>query len=116
MPHANSSDVKIYWEDQGEGALGAQASLPASLRTGDDPSHATPGRQGSLRSQGDALLLIMGLGYTMDMWYRTAPVLSQRYRTSALTTAASVAAMCLPGLIRLPRWLRTRRRFWIQRE
>ena len=80
MPHADNSGVKIYWEDQGEGALGAQASLPASLPTGDDPSHATPGRQGCLRSQGDPVLLIMGLGYTMDMWYRTAPVLSQRYR------------------------------------
>lgn len=30
---------------------------------------------------GDPLLLIMGLGYTMDMWFRTEPVLSQRYRT-----------------------------------
>lgn len=33
------------------------------------------------RGEGDPLLLIMGLGYTMDMWYRTAPVLSQHYRT-----------------------------------
>ena len=33
------------------------------------------------RGEGDPVLLIMGLGYTMEMWYRTAPVLSQRYRT-----------------------------------
>lgn len=33
------------------------------------------------QGEGDPLLLIMGLGYTMDMWNRTAPVLSQRYRT-----------------------------------
>lgn len=33
------------------------------------------------QGQGDPLLLIMGLGYTMDMWYRTAPALSKRYRT-----------------------------------
>ncbi len=33
------------------------------------------------RGEGDPVLLIMGLGYTLDMWYRTAPVLSQHYRT-----------------------------------
>ncbi len=33
------------------------------------------------RGKGDPLLLIMGLGYTLDMWYRTAPILSQSYRT-----------------------------------
>lgn len=30
---------------------------------------------------GDPLLLIMGLGYTREMWYRTEPILSRRYRT-----------------------------------
>lgn len=30
---------------------------------------------------GEPLLLIMGLGYTHDMWNRTLPVVSQRYRT-----------------------------------
>lgn len=30
---------------------------------------------------GDPLLLIMGLGYTHEMWYRTEPILSRRYRT-----------------------------------
>ncbi|MGH3836622.1 MAG: alpha/beta fold hydrolase [Pseudonocardiaceae bacterium] len=29
---------------------------------------------------GPAVLLIHGLGYTHDMWYRTVPVLSRRYR------------------------------------
>ena len=33
------------------------------------------------RGEGDPLLLIMGLGFSLDMWYRTAPVLSKRYRT-----------------------------------
>jgi len=33
------------------------------------------------QGEGDPMLLIMGLGYTMDMWYRTAPSLSQNYRT-----------------------------------
>jgi 3-oxoadipate enol-lactonase len=30
---------------------------------------------------GDPLLLIMGLGYTHDMWYRTVPVVAGHYRT-----------------------------------
>ena len=72
MPYADNSGVKIYWEEQGEDARGGQASH--------DPSSTTPGKQGFLRSQ-DSVLLIMGLGYTMDMWYRTVPVLSERYRT-----------------------------------
>src|SRR6201995_247521 len=30
---------------------------------------------------GEPLLLIMGLGYPHDMWYRTRPVVSAHYRT-----------------------------------
>lgn len=30
---------------------------------------------------GEPLLLIMGLGYSLDMWHRTLPVVSKRYRT-----------------------------------
>jgi pimeloyl-ACP methyl ester carboxylesterase len=33
------------------------------------------------QGQGDPLLLIMGLGYTLEMWYRTVPVLSRHHRT-----------------------------------
>ena len=33
------------------------------------------------RSVGDPVLLIMGLGYPSDMWWRTRPVLDSRYRT-----------------------------------
>ncbi len=33
------------------------------------------------QGDGDPLLLIMGLSYTHDMWHRTVPVVSQRYRT-----------------------------------
>jgi len=32
------------------------------------------------RGSGEPLLLIMGLGYTLDMWHRTAPVLAEHYR------------------------------------
>src|SRR6476659_3223043 len=30
---------------------------------------------------GEPLLMIMGLGYALDMWHRTAPVMSQHFRT-----------------------------------
>ena len=35
------------------------------------------------QGQGAPVLLIMGLGYTSAMWYRTRPVLAQQYRTIA---------------------------------
>jgi 3-oxoadipate enol-lactonase len=31
--------------------------------------------------EGDPVLLIMGLGYTLEMWHRTVPILEQGYRT-----------------------------------
>lgn len=34
--------------------------------------------------QGEPLLLIMGLGYPSDAWFRTRPVLAKRFRTIAL--------------------------------
>jgi pimeloyl-ACP methyl ester carboxylesterase len=33
------------------------------------------------RGEGDPVLLIMGLGWASDMWYRTTPELSRKYRT-----------------------------------
>ena len=33
------------------------------------------------QGSGDPVLLIMGLAYPSDMWYRTRPVLSKSYRT-----------------------------------
>ncbi len=36
------------------------------------------------RSVGDPVLLIMGLGYPSDMWWRTRPVLDGHYRTIVL--------------------------------
>jgi 3-oxoadipate enol-lactonase len=32
-------------------------------------------------SAGEPLLLIMGLGYSHEMWHRTRPVVSAHYRT-----------------------------------
>jgi len=36
------------------------------------------------QGQGDPVLLIMGLAYPSQMWYRTRPLLAARYRTLAL--------------------------------
>jgi 3-oxoadipate enol-lactonase len=36
------------------------------------------------QGSGEPLLLLMGLGYPLDMWYRTRPVLATRYRTIAV--------------------------------
>ena len=33
------------------------------------------------QGEGEPLLLLMGLGYPSDMWYRSRPVLAERYRT-----------------------------------
>jgi 3-oxoadipate enol-lactonase len=36
------------------------------------------------QGSGDPLLLLMGLGYSSDMWYRTRPLLRENYRTIAI--------------------------------
>ena len=36
------------------------------------------------QGQGEPILLIMGLAYASQMWYRTRPLLASRYRTLAL--------------------------------
>ncbi|MGA7927023.1 MAG: alpha/beta fold hydrolase [Candidatus Sulfotelmatobacter sp.] len=36
------------------------------------------------QGQGEPILLIMGLAYSSQMWYRTRPLLASRYRTLAL--------------------------------
>src|SRR5436309_288829 len=52
MPHTTSAGARIYWEE---------------------------GREG--RERRDPLLLIMGLGATLEWWHRIRPVLAARFRT-----------------------------------
>jgi 3-oxoadipate enol-lactonase len=52
MPFTESNGARIYWEESG----------PAS-------------------NEAEPLLLIMGLGYAHQMWFRTRPVLARKYRT-----------------------------------
>jgi 3-oxoadipate enol-lactonase len=69
MPYAYNSDVKIYWDDQG---------------------------------QGEPVLLIMGLGYPSDMWFRTRPVLNEQYRTIALDNRGVGKTDSPPGPYPIP--------------
>ena len=70
MPYATRDGVKIYWEEAGS---------PEGLR---DDTAATAVAQ-ALRpaEERPPLLLIMGLGATLEWWQRLVPVLSARSRT-----------------------------------
>lgn len=49
------------------------------------------------QGQGDPILLIMGLGYPSQMWYRTRPMLAARYRTIALDNRGVGQSEMPPG-------------------
>jgi 3-oxoadipate enol-lactonase len=49
------------------------------------------------RSVGEPVLLIMGLGYPSDMWWRTRPVLDGRYRTIVLDNRGVARSDLPPG-------------------
>jgi 3-oxoadipate enol-lactonase len=49
------------------------------------------------RSMGEPVLLIMGLGYPSDMWWRTRPVLDSRYRTIVLDNRGTGRSDVPPG-------------------
>jgi 3-oxoadipate enol-lactonase len=52
--------------------------------------------------EGDPLLLIMGLGYTLEMWHRTTPVLSQHYRTIMFDNRGVGRSDVPPGAYSIP--------------
>jgi pimeloyl-ACP methyl ester carboxylesterase len=49
------------------------------------------------QGEGPPLLLIMGLGYPSDLWYRIRPALAGRYRTLALDNRGSGRSDVPPG-------------------
>jgi len=49
------------------------------------------------QGQGEAVLLIMGLAYPSQMWYRTRPLLASRYRTLALDNRGIGQSDVAPG-------------------
>jgi 3-oxoadipate enol-lactonase len=54
------------------------------------------------QGQGEPLLLIMGLGYPSDAWYRTRPALAQKYRTVALDNRGVGRSEMPPGPYPIP--------------
>ncbi len=55
------------------------------------------------RSVGDPILLIMGLGYPSDMWWRTRPALDGHYRTIVLDNRGVGRTSMPPGPYPIPR-------------
>jgi pimeloyl-ACP methyl ester carboxylesterase len=51
--------------------------------------------------EGEPVLLIMGLGYSSEMWHRTTPVLSRHYRTILLDNRGVGRSDCPKG----PYWI-----------
>ena len=49
------------------------------------------------RSVGEPILLIMGLGYPSDMWWRTRPILDSRYRTIVVDNRGAGRSDVPPG-------------------
>jgi 3-oxoadipate enol-lactonase len=47
--------------------------------------------------EGEPILLIMGLGYSSDMWHRTTPLLSRHYRTILFDNRGVGRSDCPPG-------------------
>ena len=54
------------------------------------------------RGQGDPLLLIMGLGATMDLWHRVTPMVSPTYRTILLDNRGAGRSDAPPGPYSIP--------------
>jgi pimeloyl-ACP methyl ester carboxylesterase len=54
------------------------------------------------RSVGEPVLLIMGLGYPSDMWWRTRPALDGHYRTIVLDNRGSGRSDVPPGPYPIP--------------
>jgi 3-oxoadipate enol-lactonase len=54
------------------------------------------------RGSGDPLLLIMGLGYTLDMWHRTMPPLAEHYRVIAYDNRGVGRSDVPPGPYTIP--------------
>jgi len=47
--------------------------------------------------EGEPVLLIMGLGYTLDMWHRTTPILARHYRVILFDNRGVGRSDCPPG-------------------
>jgi 3-oxoadipate enol-lactonase len=84
MPHATHAGARIYWEES-----------RLDRRDGRD------GRDGQ-EAKRDPLLLIMGLGATLEWWYRLMPMLTTRYRTIVFDNRGVGRSDVTPGPYALP--------------
>jgi 3-oxoadipate enol-lactonase len=76
VPHVTRDDgVEIYWEEA--------EVLPPSTQSAQRENHVVSASSASSANSAVAqpLLLIMGLGATLEWWWRLAPILAARYRT-----------------------------------
>ena len=71
MPHVTHAGARIYWE---EGQDGQEGQVCQVGQVGQE------GRDGQERPR-DAVLLIMGLGATLEWWNRLRPLVVSRFRT-----------------------------------
>jgi 3-oxoadipate enol-lactonase len=54
------------------------------------------------QGSGDPVLLVMGLAYPSDMWYRTQPVLAKQYRTIVIDNRGMARSDMPPGPYPIP--------------
>jgi pimeloyl-ACP methyl ester carboxylesterase len=85
MPYAENNGTKIYWQEEGIGGTAG---------AGDPGASAIDARA--------TVLLIMGLGYTHEMWSRVAPVLGSKYRVISFDNRGVGLTDAPPGPYTMP--------------
>ena len=60
---------------------------------------------------GDPVLLIMGLGATLELWHRVTPMLSRTYRTILLDNRGAGRSDAPPGPYSIPQMAEDARRW-----
>jgi pimeloyl-ACP methyl ester carboxylesterase len=67
------------------------------------------------QGRGEPVLLIMGLGSTLDLWYRLLPSLSASYRAILLDNRGVGRTGAPEPPYSIPQWPMTRRRYSMRR-
>lgn len=93
MPYVTSAGVKIYWEE-------ADILPPSAQRPLRDQHVVSAVLADSAVKQ--PLLLIMGLGATLEWWQRLIPILAPRYRTVVFDNRGVGRSDVPPGPYSIP--------------
>ena len=80
MPYVTNAGAKIYWEEASVQPQSTQ-NPPRSPTVFSAISAVPAVHAGPAAAERDPLLLIMGLGATLEWWRRLIPILAPRYRT-----------------------------------